>query len=260
MKYYSIILSILILSFVFSCNEDDLSNEYTFNVSATIADHNPHSKIDYTLEIIAKDAPLGNVQWSKIIDLRKTDKVFIPKKFKHYTFKASKPGFIPHVQHFIAEELPNNLSFEFIPESLEGFVTYKSPDNKVTIYLPDDENRCKLYTRFDFAEGCNLLYIYANKSSWDNEGLGLSEYVLKEFLPKKNSVSPNGLNVNIFDNQPFAEAIDYCSEVDLTISPIATELADVNFSTYTRLDYMNINNGRIELFFPFHDWIGINNQ
>ena len=264
MKYYSIILSVFVLSFVFSCDDEKegaLPEGFVFNVQTTIAENTPAPKIEYTLEIIAKDVPLGNVLWTKSIEMSKSKKIIIPDDYGHYTFKASKPGYIPHIQHFLGEELMDgNLSFEFIPESLEGFITKKSHNNVVTGYYPAYENRCKLYVRFDVAEGYYIQYKMADIAAEDEATASLANYIYTEWFQNRNTISLGNSNINMYYNRPFAEAIDYCQGVDLSISLIADEMDDVNFTSFMRLDFIRIDQSHSGNLNIYQYWKGLNNQ
>ena len=260
MKRREVVLLMVGLAFILSC-EDEKTHQpegFIFNVGATIAIDTHPSKFDYTLEIIAKDAPLGNVQWTKTIGMPKSKKINIPDTYGHYTFKASKPGYISHIQHFLGEELADgNLSFEFIPESLEGFIRKKSFDNVVTAYLPAYENRCKLYVRFDVAEGYLITYKKVNMYAASAANQQLGNYIFIEQSPY--TISLGNTNINMYYNRPFSEAIDYCRGVDLTLAPIADEIDDVNLTTDSGLDYEHVDGNYAWRIDAYHHWKGSNN-
>lgn len=219
----------------------------TFNENVTIADHNQHGNINHTLEIVAKDAPLGTVKWTKTISMPGDGKVRVPAKYAHYTFKAIKPGYIPHIQHFLATELSgyDTLSFEFIPESLDGF--YTSEKTGVKIYFTNDQYRFKLYTRFDLAEGYFLKSARVDKAAVTKGGSPLSFTYVRELTSFAN-------RVNIFDNKPFGIAPVFPLHYTLPHGT-ANTIDDVNVTSFIIVKYTTD-----QIVSDFKLWKGANNQ
>jgi hypothetical protein len=225
--------------------------KFDFDVNVTVADHTAHESIDYTLEIIAKDAPLGNVKWTKSVSLSKQGKIHVPAQYAHYTFKANKEGFIPHVQHFLSEELVGNqpLSFEFIPESLDGFLKSEKANGAVTFYYTNDQYRSKLYARIDVAEGYLVQWLRFDKNAQTKGGLPLSSTYASE--------SSTYNRVNIFNNLPFGSAADFPLRVTLPYGNIKS-MNDVNINSFMYVEYSQM--GVDHLTSEFKVWKGINNQ
>lgn len=217
-----------------------------FHISATRADGHQQLPVDYALEVIAKDAPLGNVLWRRTFSLLDNRIVTIPDGYAHYSFIASKPEYISHAQYYKRELLEDvdALSFEFIPESLEGFETSGSV---VRFYLPDNQNMCKLYARIDVAEGYELLVVYGDRSGFsDPWGKDLGEAAFAE--------DPS-YRVNIFGNVPYAQAPDFCATFDLSRDNRVKSLDDIQILTYTFCDVYNPNDptiGFVDKYRVFH--------
>jgi len=228
---------------------------FSFDTNVTIADNNPHGAIDYTLEIIAKDAPLGNVKWTRTLSMSGGGKVQVPSKHGHYTFKASKIGFIPHVQHFFVSELAPSatLSFEFIPESLSGFLVVEQNNGAIKFYFPNDHFRTRLYARIDLAEGYSVNYMFSDKSASTKGGYPLGQYNYSELFGQTN-------RVNIFNNVPFALAQNSYSGSDLPFGQTQS-MDDVDIGSYTYLDIDSKVNGLPDIGFTgwFQLWKGKHN-
>lgn len=241
----------------------EVVQKFDFAVTATIADNNPHDSINYTLEIIAKDVALGTIKWTKIVSMSRTGTVHVPAQYGHYTFKATKLGYLPHVQHVLVAELNStgNLSFEFLPETLEGFISQEQ--DGIKIYLPNDQNRCKLYARIDMPEGYRIDYSYADRSATAITGTSLASLRYNECLPTPDGAllaSPCGKNVNLFDNTPFAIAADYCSTVDLSASNAVHSIEDVMIESYLYIDYYKPGSTQSTFSDLYHNWKGANNH
>jgi len=193
--------------------------EYTFTTTASIADNDQHSAVDYTLEIVAKDQALGTVKWTKTVNLSAAGTIQVPAKYGHYTFKATKTDYLPHEQHFLADELSglSSLAFEFIPESLDGFIVREVDGMKA--YFPNQDNRCKLYARVDIPEGYRVGYLYVDKSASSPSSVPISDVSFLECYHDLGGVwtaSTCGNNVNVFHNIPFSKAEDFCTHIDLS--------------------------------------------
>jgi hypothetical protein len=218
----------------------EVVEKFDFDVTATIADDDQHPVIDYSLEIIAKDAPLGNVLWMRTVAMSASGEIRIPAKYNHYTLKAIKPGHVSHVQHFMAEDLSQSvrLDFEFLPEDLSNF--HVNEKDGIKVYTSKD--RCKDYARMDVPEGYQLTYAMATRTAISVGGYPLDggarwrecgepnpdqEEVL---LPCRNSI-------NLFDNVPFGLANDHCALVDLTLSPTTDTMDQVVFLSNIEVGY-----------------------
>lgn len=198
-------------------------DKFDFDVTVTIADTDPHPSIDYMLEIIAKDAPLGNVQWSKTVAMNTLGEIHIPAKYAHYTFRAVKQGYISHVQHFLKDDLSHfgQLSFEFLPESLNDFVVKQLHDGQ-TFYFP--KNPCKLFARLDLPEGLRMEYTNAwrTATAHPQSSLEVADFLHNEcFDVPYDPEYPDYLlcstvNVNLWGNTPYAQAQNYCDRIDLS--------------------------------------------
>lgn len=173
-------------------------------IKATIADLLQHEDVEYTMHVAAKDAPLGEVRWQKAFTMSELSTISIPAKYDYYIFSAKKEGYIDHVQHYPKSFIEDELSFEFIPASLAGFRTYVS--GPVTYYYPDDANRCRLYTRVDVLEGYTIGQIYADRNAEKPNGFPI-------FGSNANGdcFAYNCGRVNLFENLPYKDAIDYCA-------------------------------------------------
>jgi hypothetical protein len=230
-----------------------------FDVTATIADNDPHPTIDYILEIIAKDAPLGNVLWTTAIDMNAIDEIHVPSRYNHYTFKATKQGYIDHVQHFLKSELSqlDHLYFEFLPEGLDDF--HINEKDLVKVYTSKD--RCKDYARVDMPEGYRLSYIMVTRTASAPSGIfldgGARWRVCGDPNPDDDEVLPCRNNINLFDNVPFGMANDHCALVDLDLSTTIDSMDEVIFQsdvdvswevigvdfTFSKVFYTNWNQG-----------------
>jgi hypothetical protein len=216
------------------------SHVAAFDVTTTIADNDPHPTIDYTLEIIAKDAPLGNVLWSTTIEMNAVDEIHIPSKYAHYTFRAIKQGYIDHVQHYLNADLSqfNHLYFEFLPENLNDFIVREIGPKAHPLLLYMTKSPCKLYARIDAPEGYQIPYIWADRSA-DYKGVELADYAYNECFSDEPGLPPTcNVRVNLYDNIPFAQAENYCDRVDLSILLGTTITMDeVSFITFIQGDY-----------------------
>jgi hypothetical protein len=235
--------------------------KFNFTTTVTIADNNQHESIDYAMEVTAKDVALGSVKWTGVYTLNGTDTISVPARYGHYTFKVTKSGYLPHVQHFLVTELSEhqNLSFEFLPETLDGFIVHELGNGALKLYLPNDQNRCKLYARADVAEGFRIEYLYVDRSASAISGVSVADLILAVCLPEIVSASACGKNVNLFGNTPFGMAQDYCAEVDLTISSYTHSIEDVNIESYTYFDFYKPGNTVPEQDAVHHLWKGANN-
>lgn len=209
----------------------------TFNITASIADPNPHEIIDYQMEIIAKDAPLGAIKWTSTLPLSRIDEINLPAKYGHYTFRAVKAGYLPHVQHFLKSDLPENglLTFEFIPEGLEGFIT-KELSNGIKVYFPNLQYRCKAYARIDLPEGYALGYLSIDKAATTKGGLPVPAGAIAvqlKIMPGKSRVLFSDYAVNLFDNnRGFTVAKDLCSTWDLSVFNPPKTVDDINLTSF----------------------------
>jgi hypothetical protein len=233
----------------------------SFNVSTTIADNESHNAIDYSLEIIAKDGPLGNVKWTRKLPLHKLAQIKIPSQYQHYTFKASKPGYITHIQHYLKSDLGSALHFELIPETLEDFI--KTPfENGLVLYLPKD--RCKLYARIDVPEGYYVIGMGRDRNAASKTGYSVSPFNYEEcYSPEEvRSTSICNKAVNIFDNRPFYSATDFCQSISLNTTNMTPTLDDVNVSQYTWISLLPANGPpSVDSFYDYFQlWMGINNN
>lgn len=227
-----------------------------FPVTATLANNDTSTEVNYTLEIIAKDVPLGNVAWSKSLQLSTMSTIKIPTKYRHYTFRARKNGYIDHVQHFLKEDLNHqkSLAFEFIPANLEGVVSYQSQDKVITVYVPNDANRCKLYSRIDVAEGYTVTYIYTDKFAWNNDG----DIIAYRYVECNSWESESGLvqchsELNLFSNKVFSEADNFCSNFSDNETNI--QKLDASFTiVYARINELNMPDKENE-YYPYHEWV-----
>ncbi len=212
---------------------------FSLEVSATLAELAHQDPGSYTLQITAKGLS-GNVEWSDEVTLPAQGNVCIPAYHARYTFTAVKDGYISHEQHFLKDELTGStsLSFEFIPESLEGFTAFHL-NHDVTVYLPDEENRCRLYARVDIPEGYRVLYGYVDKSATTEGGFPLGLKIVELFLEEPIHTSM-GKNVNLFGNKPFASATDFCSTIDLTQGSITYTLDEVAISSFVALSIVDM--------------------
>jgi len=218
--------------------------KFDFETTITIADNNPHGLIDYTLEVIAKNSALGTVKWTHQFAMAGAGTIHVPARYGHYTFKATKVGYLPHVQHFLATELAvsGTLSFEFLPKALTDFVVFDKGNGALKIYLPNDQNRCKLYARADVAEGVRIEYTYADRSAQTSYGLSVADLIVSECYPEPVLALTCGKNVNLFNNTPFALAQDYCAGVDLTRSNHTHSIEDVDIESFIFFSYFKLGN------------------
>jgi hypothetical protein len=225
---------LLIVISILSCS-DEKDTTYDIYVNATIAETSASQNFEYSLTVIAKDAPLGNVQWTKTFLISDQAQIYIPPTYNHYTFIAQQEGYLAHTQYFLYQDLflggshnyePRpRLDFEFIPASLNGFIKetwqIKVADGSfktATIYRPDDQNRCKLYGRLDLPE-------YFSKI----DAIGIGRIALTTVAGAEVSElkladeSRRYLNkVNLFGNDPYLQAKDFCTTIDLTKYPSVT--------------------------------------
>jgi hypothetical protein len=270
MKKLIYFLLLLLLVHFNSCkNEESISpilaqDKFDFVITATLADDNLQKPFDYTVEVIAKDVALGTVKWTENFAMNGAGVVHVPTGFGHYTFKAMRPGYLPHVQHFLVTEISENqnLLFEFLPETLEGFIEQELGNGALKIYLPNDQNRCKLYFRADVAEGFSIQNAYVDHRAIDRAGLSVADLNFAECRPGNLSVSACGKNVNLFGNTPFAMAQDYCAGVDLTLSVNAYSLDDVNLESLIYFEFHKPGNTgpTPEYDAGYHTWKGSNNN
>jgi hypothetical protein len=232
----------------------NIVNTASFKTHVSIADNLAHDPIDYTLEIIAKDAPLGTVRWRTLLSLSETSTIQFPTRYVHYTFRAIKPGYIPHVQHFRASQLPDSgsLNFEFLPEALEDFFVIEEP-NALKLYVAKD--RCKLYARFDVPEGTDLTYTFFDRAAYIPGTGPIASHAL-ECYPDTPSYPHCSNNVNFFDNQPYAQATDFCSG----LAPQGKTLDDVDIDAFAILYYTKHLETQEQEFIYYNTWPGSNNN
>jgi len=140
--------------------------KFDFITSVTFADNDQHGPIEYTMEVTAKDLALGAIMLTGQFAMTGVGTVHVPTTCGHYTFKAIRLVIFPYVQYFLAAELSENqnLSFEFLPESLDNFIVQEFGDRALKVYLPNDRNKCKLYARVDVAEGIRIEYVYVDRT------------------------------------------------------------------------------------------------
>ena len=192
----------------------DVIETLRFDISTSIVSLASNPPSGYTLEIIAKDAPKGNIQWTKSVSLTAgiTGDIIIPGRFAHYTFKATKPGYVPHVQHYLKDQVKyySDLSFEFIPENLSGLFM-KEIQGPVTYYIPDIPFRCKMYARIDIEEGYQIDYIYYEKSIQTNTTPETYHWLFDECL--RIDAAACNKTVNLFQNHPFFSTLDFCATI-----------------------------------------------
>ena len=223
----------------------EIVDSFRLITSATIADNNNHPPISYTLEITAKDAPLGNPTWTKSIEITEQRTIYVPARYQHYTFKATRQGYIPHIQYFNRELLSHTakhvaqLPFEFIPESLDGFTYLERQNGDIKIYLPSKENRCKLYARVDYAEGYKVIGVASDRGPYTKDGFPLTD-------PEQGICSPESpdycvSNINLFGNKPYALAENICDRIDLSPDGMIHSLDDMLATSYTITDYIRPN-------------------
>jgi len=226
----------------------ETNNQLSFLIVTNLADAGQQIPFNYTFEVIAKDAALGNVEWRRTYLMNDNRTISVPAGHAHYSFIASKEHYINHAQHYKSELLEgvDALSFEFIPESLEGFERVGGA--RVQFYLPDNQNMCKLYARMDVAEGYEILYQYADRSGWSHpwstpldDGAQYAEDVR--------------FRVNVFGNIPYAQAVDYCEMLDFSRDSRVKSLDDVVLLAYTWCDIYNPNdptNGFVDRYRVYH--------
>jgi hypothetical protein len=224
------------------------------HVNVYFADQLPHTGIDYSLQVTAKDAPLGQALWTKTFSLAEFDKINIPARYDYYVFSARKNGYIDHVQHYQKSMLADDqmLKFEFIPESLEGF--RKKVAGPVTFYYPSDVYRCKLYTRVDVQEGYTLGKISTDRSAVKKGGLPVfGSNFSSECADESTTLQVCG-RVNIFFDLPFNAALDYCGSIapgpNGPINP-----ADIVIKSFTVIHGHEPNDPENDYFFSdFQEW------
>ncbi len=227
----------------------------------TVAD-NTGSPATGSLSIIAKDEPLGEAKWTKTFPISGPAKIRIPARFTHYSFIASMDGYISHEQHFMKNQLAANpqLPFEFIPVSLDGFEVFESDDNALKIYLPNDENRCKLYARIDVAEGYKVEYFFADKEAVDRGEMSVAVLEIRECTSEPGVPSFCMNRVNAFDNRSFNSSEDYCARIDFSATTLAHSLADINLGTFVFVNYRRYDAPQNPLFYERATiWRGANN-
>jgi hypothetical protein len=240
----------------------EIVETFDFDISASIADDATHDVVDYTLEIVAKDAPLGNVKWTKTTPLTKQSSIRVPAKYAHYTFKATKPGYLPHTQHFLSSGFSghNSVSVEFIPETLDGFFTTGTSDGVIKFYFPNDETRCKLYARVDVAEGYFAKSVRVTNNTTTSGGLPMAAGVGYQCL-QSNYAAVCDRSINLFGNAPFATAQDYCASINLKRPGHTYTLDDVNISSFMYIEYYQVGASPTSAHFysAFQLWKGANN-
>jgi hypothetical protein len=162
-------------------------------------------------------------------------KIHVPSIYGHYTFKVKKNGYISHVQHFRKADLAvfDELAFELIPSSLEGFKRYGSNENQLIAYFPNDRNRCKLYARVDVPEGMAIEYVWADRSASTPSGFPLAESVYTECF---DEVTQCYSRVNLFGNTPYTAAINFCDDIDLEASNESDALHKTVITSYLFMD------------------------
>lgn len=209
----------------------------SFDVTATVADPNAPEAGSYTLYVLAKGS-LGNLEWSDTLSISNEGTVCIPGYHARYSFVAEKEGYITHEQHFWKAELAHYgaLAFEFIPESLEGFIV-RDLGYGITAYFPDDANRCRLYARVDLPEGYRINYLLVDRNATTEGGFPLGAFLIQEhvlegtvytFVPDRH--------VNLFGNKPFIFSDDYCSMIELTHGDKTYTLAEVEITSFLFMD------------------------
>jgi hypothetical protein len=211
------------------------TKEIEFDV--TIANSDFTGAVEYTLDVIAKDAALGNTEWSASFDLSGSSAIRIPVSYEHYTFKVSKEGYLPHIQHYLIDDLSgvSRLSFELLPGDPEAFITYQTTDGGLKIYFPKD--RCKLYTRVDVAEGFRIAYAWIDRdATWSGAPTGQMHYnECSPFEGPAIGTSPVLCNpINAFGNIPFTNVEDYCEQ---EIDPILFDPDEVVVAGYAFIEY-----------------------
>lgn len=224
-------------------------------IGVRIADDDFHEPVDYNVEVIAKDAPLGNVKWRKNWESEAV--IRIPTGYEHYTFKVSGSGFVSHVQHYLAEDLNSlsQLAFELLPDGLEDFSAEQTDDGGLSVYFPND--RCKLYTRVDVAEGFKVTYSLVTRDA-SASGIPVAESRMIECFSEDQGKATTTLcySVNAFQNTPFVYADDFCSNISL---PDNGSMKDVDVTTVVLIEYYPPGqpvNGEGTLAGFYHVWPG----
>jgi len=201
----------------------------SFEVSATIADESHTGPVNGTFEVLAKNSN-GAVIWSKEWSIADSKEIIVPVA-NRYSFTLSKAGHISHSQHYAFTDINdvNNLYFELIPEGSTDFIVKQLNGGKTTLYYPSD--KAKLYLRVDMAENFKPLYLFTDRSAVSLTGTTLFPLVFSEVDEPSEFA---GHAVNMFDNVPFADAVDIEDQTDMSASMFVTDFdRDVPVESYT---------------------------